>query len=202
MRNDFYVGIYEDTYLSHSGIPGMRWYHKNGPPYPLSDKAHDRVVKRAEKSDSKPKSEFYSKKQAVNAADEWHRKGKYTHEYTTLGTFANKFHVEPIKNAKIAKRILKDSAYEEQTKKIKEFEEVREEYNRAKLRQGKNYTNYKLGDATYKEYTSPGNTRDMEYIRKYSKYFEKDGKVPSNDTLAAYHDRHIQKIIHKNRRNK
>lgn len=31
--------------LSHHGIPNMRWYHRNGPPYPLDRKTHNRVVK-------------------------------------------------------------------------------------------------------------------------------------------------------------
>lgn len=44
MRNDFYVGIYKDAYLAHFGIPNMKWYHRNGPPYPLDRQTHNRVV--------------------------------------------------------------------------------------------------------------------------------------------------------------
>lgn len=44
--------MYEDhenlNYLAHHGILGMKWGKQNGPPYPLSDAKHDRVVKRAE----------------------------------------------------------------------------------------------------------------------------------------------------------
>lgn len=53
MRNDFYVGIFEDTYLAHFGIPNMRWYHRNGPPYPLDSQTHNRVVKGKEDSKAK-----------------------------------------------------------------------------------------------------------------------------------------------------
>lgn len=45
--------MYEDhenlNYLAHHGILGMKWGKQNGPPYPLSDAKHDRVVQRAEK---------------------------------------------------------------------------------------------------------------------------------------------------------
>lgn len=44
MKNDFYVGIYESTYLSHHGIDGMKWGVQNGPPYPLDRQTHNRVV--------------------------------------------------------------------------------------------------------------------------------------------------------------
>jgi hypothetical protein len=48
MNNTFY-GPDENYYLEHHGILGMKWGKKNGPPYPLSDARHDRIVKRAEK---------------------------------------------------------------------------------------------------------------------------------------------------------
>lgn len=48
MNNTFY-GPDENYYLEHHGILGMKWGKQNGPPYPLSDAKHDRIVKRAEK---------------------------------------------------------------------------------------------------------------------------------------------------------
>lgn len=48
MKNDFYVGIYESTYLSHHGIDGMKWGVQNGPPYPLDRETHNKVVKQAD----------------------------------------------------------------------------------------------------------------------------------------------------------
>lgn len=44
MRNDF-----ESNYLAHHGILGMKWGRKNGPPYPLSDSKHDKIVNRGKK---------------------------------------------------------------------------------------------------------------------------------------------------------
>lgn len=37
--------IREDV-IEQSGIPGMQWYVRNGPPYPLDRKTHNRVVKK------------------------------------------------------------------------------------------------------------------------------------------------------------
>lgn len=34
----------DESYLAHHGIEGMRWGKRNGPPYPLSDAKHDKVV--------------------------------------------------------------------------------------------------------------------------------------------------------------
>lgn len=42
MRNDF-----ESNYLAHHGILGMKWGHKNGPPYPLDASDHSAAEKKA-----------------------------------------------------------------------------------------------------------------------------------------------------------
>ena len=42
MRNDF-----ESNYLAHHGILGMKWGHKNGPPYPLGASDHSSSEKKA-----------------------------------------------------------------------------------------------------------------------------------------------------------
>ncbi len=42
MRNDF-----ESNYLMHHGILGQKWYHRNGPPYPLDAKDHSAAEKKA-----------------------------------------------------------------------------------------------------------------------------------------------------------
>lgn len=40
-------------YLSHHGIKGQRWGRKNGPPYPLSDRIHNMIVKGKQKRAAK-----------------------------------------------------------------------------------------------------------------------------------------------------
>lgn len=42
MRNDF-----ESEYLAHHGILGMKWGHRNGPPYPLDASEHSSSEKKA-----------------------------------------------------------------------------------------------------------------------------------------------------------
>ena len=39
----------DESYLAHHGIEGMRWGKRNGPPYPLSDAKHDKVVEKSKK---------------------------------------------------------------------------------------------------------------------------------------------------------
>lgn len=45
---EHYGFVGEDKpYLAHHGIEGMRWGKRNGPPYPLSDAKHNKVVKKS-----------------------------------------------------------------------------------------------------------------------------------------------------------
>lgn len=57
-----------------------------------------------------------SREKADQAANEFHKNGVYTYEYSTSD---GKRHVEPIKDEETARAILKDDAYEAQTKAIK-----------------------------------------------------------------------------------
>lgn len=43
-----YYIIDKSSHLAHSGIKGMKWGVKNGPPYPLSREKHNAVVSKAE----------------------------------------------------------------------------------------------------------------------------------------------------------
>lgn len=52
MGQDFYSSE-EYNYLEHHGILGMKWGKKNGPPYPLSEAKHDRIVEKYEKKRAK-----------------------------------------------------------------------------------------------------------------------------------------------------
>lgn len=53
MVNDFYIGMYEDQYLAHHGVDGMKWGIQNGPPYPLDKQTHDKVVKKGREEKKK-----------------------------------------------------------------------------------------------------------------------------------------------------
>lgn len=68
MKNDFYIGIYEDRYLAHFGIPGMQWGVQNGPPYPLDSKKHDKVVKKGQSKKKNIVEEFKGKRKAKKTA--------------------------------------------------------------------------------------------------------------------------------------
>ena len=46
------------SYLEHHGIKGQRWGKKNGPPYPLADAVHNRIVKHKEKKAAKKRQQI------------------------------------------------------------------------------------------------------------------------------------------------
>ena len=72
MRND-----YCSNYLSHHGILGQKWGHKNGPPYPLDAKDHSSSEKKAGWIKSlKAKSEAKKKEKTQKANLEKARKAK------------------------------------------------------------------------------------------------------------------------------
>ena len=56
MRNDFYVGIYEDqNFLAHHGRLHQKWGVRNGPPYPLDREAVSKAYGKGAHSSSKKK---------------------------------------------------------------------------------------------------------------------------------------------------
>lgn len=77
MNNTFYKGYFEDRYLAHHGILGMKWGKKNGPPYPLGASDHSPSEKAAgyEKSLGGGRNEeLYNKKKAYKTAKKQARK--------------------------------------------------------------------------------------------------------------------------------
>ena len=73
-------------------------------------------------SETKPQSVVTrNPNKAKEVADDLHKQGVYTMEYTASGGLLpmTEYHVDPIKNQTIAKKILKDDAYKEQTKAMK-----------------------------------------------------------------------------------
>ena len=92
MRNDF-----ESNYLMHHGILGQKWYHRNGPPYPLDAKDHSAAEKKASwrKSLSNAISDHKKKKQRTKALE----KARQT-------------------KAENAKKAAEKAAYEEEKQKV------------------------------------------------------------------------------------
>ena len=65
-----HYGFCDGNYLAHHGIKGQKWGKRNGPPYPLSDAKHNKVVKRASKGSKKVSSNASgSKKKSIK--DKW-----------------------------------------------------------------------------------------------------------------------------------
>lgn len=48
-----YVVITDSGELYHHGIKGQQWGKQNGPPYPLRESVHDKIVKRAKTESGK-----------------------------------------------------------------------------------------------------------------------------------------------------
>ena len=56
--SDFYSQNDYRNYLQHHGIKGMHWGEQNGPPYPLSTKVHNMVIRGREKRAAKRRSKI------------------------------------------------------------------------------------------------------------------------------------------------
>lgn len=81
-----YGWVSDEPFLEHHGIQGQRWGVKNGPPYPLSDAKHDKVVKKKEKPVGKELSENKKRKiredlfRDPKSVDKYRKYIKYTEE--------------------------------------------------------------------------------------------------------------------------
>lgn len=69
------MSFYPD-YLSHQGIPNMKWGVKNGPPYPLDKQTHNEVVKE-EKDYSKELLKYMEKGDKGYNLDRWGKDKKH-----------------------------------------------------------------------------------------------------------------------------
>ena len=70
--SDFYSQNDYRSYLQHHGIKGMHWGEQHGPPYPLSTKVHDMVVRnRARRADKRRQKILHDPRKLVKYAPEF-----------------------------------------------------------------------------------------------------------------------------------
>ena len=70
--SDFYSQNDYRDYLQHHGIKGMRWGEQNGPPYPLSTKVHNMVVRnRARRAEKRREKILHDPRKLVKHAPEF-----------------------------------------------------------------------------------------------------------------------------------
>lgn len=70
--SDFYSQNDYRSYLQHHGIKGMHWGEQNGPPYPLSTKVHNMVVRnRARRAEKRREKILHDPKKLVKHAPEF-----------------------------------------------------------------------------------------------------------------------------------
>ena len=123
--SDFYPKNDYRNYLQHHGIKGQHWGEQNGPPYPLSTKIHNMVVKGRERH--KIKSAENKEKRRVK------RRTKILHDPKKLKKHMKEFSKEEIDSAlaklesvsKIDKYIPKKQKSEKQIAKEKKQEQKR-----------------------------------------------------------------------------
>lgn len=70
--SDFYSQNDYRSYLQHHGIKGMHWGEQNGPPYPLSTKVHNMVVRnRARRAEKRREKILHDPRKLVKYAPEF-----------------------------------------------------------------------------------------------------------------------------------
>lgn len=98
------------------GIVVMPMHMAEGKNYKVKEKKPKEKDDIEEVVSKRGRYESASREKADQAANEYHKNGVYTMEYTTSD---GKRHIDPIKDKDTAMAILKDDAYKEQTKAIK-----------------------------------------------------------------------------------
>lgn len=121
-----------------------------------------------------------SREKADQAANEFHKNGVYTYEYTTSD---GKRHVDPIKDEKTAKAILKDDAYKEQTKAINAAKNKVDQSFEPYVKPGT--TEFKSLDAAAKYAKKTGNY-NMEFIERNLDYDKNGEPLTGKELDAAY----------------
>ena len=86
--------------LEHSGIPGMKWGERNGPPYPLSRKDHMQVVKSSKDEAKKLKDKAKADKAKAKAVKKAAKKAKKAEAYRIKVEKKAKEQQEAIKKAR------------------------------------------------------------------------------------------------------
>ncbi len=166
-------------YLEQSGIPGMRWYVKNGPPYPLSRKDHNRVVKKAKGKKkegliSEMKEKAATKKRAKKRAAALAKARAARAEKAKKDAYEKKLEADK-------ERVLKSGSATELTKYKGRLtnKELQDAWNRLELEA-------KILSKAEAENVKPDKVKEFfDNVDKYTKYV-KSGTEAANASINAY----------------
>lgn len=140
-------------YLSHHGIKGQKWGEQNGPPYPLSTKIHNMVVKGKQKRAAK-------------------RREKILHDPAKLYKHQTEFTKDEI-DAAVAKIKSANAAKELAPKKPKKVTMAEKRANRRSQKKVKKYSDIKKLEKYGDKLTTEEIGQALERIGKKQEIFKK-----------------------------